>query len=107
MALSNIFREPRREITESVAGLVVFAVVVFVDYSFGLWLQDYAGMCGPAGTSNSYICLPWQIGMAFGILLALLAFLALIITHALGDAICNALDRQGIHLRPRNRPTQN
>jgi hypothetical protein len=25
-------------------------------------------------------------------------------THALGDSICNTLQRNGIHLRPRNRP---
>lgn len=39
MALSNIFREPRREITESAIGLGIFAAAAWADYHFAVWLQ--------------------------------------------------------------------
>ena len=34
MALSNIFREPRREITETAVGLLPILVFLFLDYKF-------------------------------------------------------------------------
>jgi hypothetical protein len=99
MALSNIGREPRREITESAVGLAAFGLFVWADYEFAIWFEgatrgfpvEAAGGC------------PWPIGMFFGLIAAMLAFLALFVTHALGEGICNALQRNGIHLRPRVR----
>lgn len=97
MALSNIIREPRREITESVVGLTMFGGVVGLDYYFALWFSD-----AMAATSmgSCPVFLGMMLGLMGGILIVFLAF----ITHALGDGICNALERNGIQLRPRNRP---
>lgn len=100
MALSNIFREPRREITESAVGLAVFGAFVWADYTFAVWLQgETAGAFGREDTE----C-PWIMGMFLGALAAVMVALLLFATHALGDGICNALQRNGVHLRPRNRP---
>jgi hypothetical protein len=97
MALSNMLNEPRREITESLVGIVMVTPLVVVDYYLGSWLtsQFQPGQC------------PLTLGMiiAFGIELIAIVFLvyAAFATHALGEAICNALQACGIHLRPRNR----
>jgi hypothetical protein len=88
MALPNIFREPRREITESVVGLAVFGVFGWGDYHFAQWFQEVGGP-------------PWPIGIILGVAGAFIAFPILHFTHELGDAICNALEDRGIHLRPR------
>lgn len=100
MALSNIFREPRREITESVVGLVAVALPVYGDFLFAKWFQE------ATTPSNGPGC-PWPIGMALGILIvigtALFVTAAVYLTHAIGDSICNVLQRRGLHLRPRQR----
>ncbi len=101
MALSNIFREPRREITESVVGLTVFGLAAWADYSFGRWLQEYAHITHSDGTGFDPV--PWPMGMIAGVLIAIGAVFVVLGTHALGDVICNALQRNGIHLRPRQR----
>lgn len=108
MALSNIFREPRREITESAVGLALSVVAIGADYAFALWLQEYVGAHPHKSpnipyTLNCYY-IPWPLGMGLGICGALILCLIAFITHAFGDSICNALQRNGIHLRPRNRP---
>ena|ERR1700722_3562393 len=100
MALSNILNEPRREITESVVGIGVVSAGIALDYWFASWFwnvtKDSAG--GPC---------PIALGMFFGLVVALgiviVPVLFMVATHAVGDAICNALDRRGIYLRPRNR----
>ncbi len=99
MALSNIFREPRREITESVIGLLVTAPIFGWIYFLSGWLRDHDST--PIMPLSFYIAgaLLFTLGgaaMSAGILL---------ITHAIGDGVCNALQRGDIHLRPRNRPT--
>ena len=97
MALSNIFREPRREITESVVGLSIFGVFLYGDYHLTKWALAELPHGGP----------PLPIAMILvgvGIFFACgFSFLILVLTHALGDAICNALQRNGVHLRPRVR----
>ena len=48
MALSNIFREPRREITETLVGVGVVILPVYVNYRLGAWSALRAfnlGMC--------------------------------------------------------------
>lgn len=98
MALSNIFREPRREITESVVGLALVGVFAWCDYRFACWLQDYTGL-DSAGFHN----IPWGFGMFVGVAGAIVIVFLVFATHALGEGICNSLQRGGIHLRPRNR----
>lgn len=51
MAFSNIFREPRRELTESAVGIVAVAaglsVWIAADYHFSLWLEKTCGPIAP------------------------------------------------------------
>jgi hypothetical protein len=98
MALSNIFREPRREITETVVGVALITIPVVADYFAALELQKLSG-----GWSE----FPWPIGMLFAPLLvmaaAAVAFGLPLVVHAIGEIGCEALEERGIHLRPRNR----
>jgi len=98
MALSNIFREPRREITETIVGTVVVAAVLVPDYYFAQWFQLVRGPDNPC---------PWPMAMIIGLFLFLLLFAIVIIgpigIHAIGEGICNSLERRGVHLRPRQR----
>lgn len=95
MALSNIFREPRREITESAVGLMLCAAYVFLDYCFAVWFRSATG-----GTHDG--C-PWSLGMILGVGLSLLFFGLLLATHALGEFACGSLARRGVELRPKRR----
>lgn len=100
MALSNIFREPRREITESLLGIAPIAIWLYVDYRLSVAIEAEVG---PRD-------MPWQGAMVLltiGLLVALFfLFLIAVGTHALGEAICNAIARRGLELRPKNRPPQ-
>lgn len=99
MALSNIFREPRREITESVIGGAIFAIPVVADYYFAVWFST-----SPVSGHSTF---RWSVGMLVGLAAMAAIILAgtgiLIGTHALGNAVCNAFERRNIHLRPRRR----
>ena len=102
MALSNILREPRREITESAVGITamvaVLGIPIWLDYQFALWLQEVDHGCPlPLGMFAGVLCL---IG---AVLLFLFGWLMLHVTHEIGDSICTAFQRRGIHLRPRQR----
>jgi hypothetical protein len=102
MALSNIFREPRREITETVVGVALITIPVVADYFAALELQKLSGGWG---------VFPWPIGMLFVPLVVILGAMAVVavalgfplVVHAIGEDACEALQRRGIHLRPRNR----
>jgi hypothetical protein len=90
MALSNIFREPQREITESVVGIVLLTAFIFAGYLFCLWIG----------------CKRWEdfvLGGALWLLVVGAVWLFITVTHDIGDEVCNALQRANIHLRPRNR----
>lgn len=103
MALSNILREPRREITESAVGILAVGAVavpaLWLDYLFAVWFREVSG-----GDASG---VPWPVGIVIGALLTLAAVLffsmVLAATHAAGEGICNALQRRGIYLRPRER----
>ena len=94
MALSNIFREPRREITESAVGIAAFALLVYGDYEFASWFHE---VTKPVGAC------PIPIGMILGVIAALLGIGALFLTHAIGEGVCNSLARRGVELRPKRR----
>lgn len=97
MSLSNIFNEPRREITETAIGLLIFSPLAVSDYfiaralstldtttPFFMWLLIAAPAC-IAGA------------VLFVIMLSLFI-------HFVGEEICDILqDRFNIHLRPRRR----
>lgn len=92
MALSNIFREPRREITETAVGLGIFGALAFVDYVFARRLQLAIGDNFPLG-----------IAMVVTAVVILVAVLVFVFVHSLGEAICNTLARRGLELRPKRR----
>jgi len=102
MALSNIFREPRREITETILGAIVLAAPMA-----GLGFSSYYLAVIISETDNIpffgalLFSIPFTIiytTMLVGIVIAI--FLAL---HKVGEDICDALERRGLHLRPRER----
>jgi len=95
MALSNMRREPRREITETVVGLALVATLPAADCVFAACVHDPYGFWDGMGLG---VVLLGAIALG----LILLCALALII-HALGEATCNALERGGVQLRPRQR----
>jgi hypothetical protein len=101
MALSNIFVEPRREITESVVGTVGIFGLFYADYRFGVWLQSYMERTVPHDPRfyNGF----WVMGMVIGFVAVFLAVILAIVTHAAGEAICNALADRGLELRPTKR----
>jgi hypothetical protein len=106
MALSNVFREPRRELTESAVGIAitvaVLGPVLGLDYLFGLWFYEFMGgaKAGPVGEGVLFGMLIGAVVILVG---GLVIFLGLLVTHAIGEGVCNALQRRGVHLRPRVR----
>lgn len=98
MALSNIFREPRREITETLVGIAALLVPLFLDYCFALWLQASEGM-----DKNGEYKWPWPAGMFLGFFLFFLALVVLGLAHWMGEKTCDALARRGLNLRPPRR----
>lgn len=101
MALSNIFNEPRREITETVVGLGVVgsAVAGFLslDYATVRWLEAVYGE-----GRDPFVLKTVLVGILLGFCGSILVGL-LFLTHAAGDNICTALERRGVQMRPRQR----
>lgn len=98
MALSNIFREPRREITESVIGTVVVGTLICADYGFACWFE---GLDSP--TKMSGIVFLRIIGMIFGFVIMVATVGLTFLAHAIGNSICNIMARGGLDPRPRQR----
>lgn len=96
MALSNIVREPRREITESALGLGVFVIFLYADYHFAMWFRVVTADPGGGGC-------PWPLGMIIGVILMAFSVLILLVTHTMGEGICNFLAKHGRELRPKQR----
>lgn len=94
MALSNIFREPRREIVETVVGAAIVLPLIYADYQFGLWFQ---------ARNSSQETAHLVFGMIVGLFGLAIAGVILTGIHALGDAVCNRLQERVIHLRPKQR----
>jgi len=98
MALSNILKEPRREITESVIGIAIFSALAWADYLFGCRIESWAGY-----DAHGWAHLPWFIGMLLGVLLAFGIAGLLFITHGIGNTACNLLENNGFQIRPQRR----
>ena len=92
MALSNIGREPRREITESVVG-----AICFTGFMVALGFAVYGVLWGVATMLRTDMLTAFLVTVSGGLVLA--GFIA--ITHAVGEDVCDALDEHGIRLRPR------
>lgn len=98
MALSNIFREPRREITETVVGVAFVALPIGADALFGRWFAYHVAE-RPSEWFSMLV-----IGMLVGMMGLLLTIGAAMFIHLVGEDLCNALDDRGIRLRPVRRP---
>lgn len=94
MALSNIFREPQREITETLMGIAVASLFLWGDYHFALWFQHSLGDINQC---------PWPLGMMLGFVGVFFICLACVGIHELGEALCDFLRRRGLELRPKER----
>lgn len=91
MALSNMLREPRREIIETLIGGTILCMVVYICYFFAInW---------PI-LSIKYV---WDLLANMGIWFVIggLVWLFLIFIHFIGEEICDSLQRNGIRIRPR------
>lgn len=99
MALSNIFREPRREITEQLIGLLVTLPV-------GLWLWHFTRIIHanlfPTNQGGSWIVAgmisAFSTFFGVGILFLVSSFI-----HTAGEKACNWLATRGLELRPKER----
>ncbi len=106
MALSNILKEPRREITETLVGVSLLTIPVGLSYLMAIDIpwddDDPSGLIARMALSLLILALG---GVALMVGAAVITLFTLAI-HAAGEAICDALDRRGIRLRPRRRPEQ-
>ena len=102
MALSNIGREPRREIIESLAGIL--AVVAWVVVSF-LVARHFDPYYAPAKDDYSP---PWWVTVSFftfmaSILIPLASIVFLYLTHEVGEMVCGWMTALGFDPRPKQR----
>lgn len=98
MALSNIFREPRREIIETAVGMAIMAALIGGDYAFARWFET---LCGYRSNGDAEV--PWLLGLIIGLGVALIAVLLAVLTHQIGEMMCDSLQSHGVCLRPRRR----
>jgi hypothetical protein len=94
MALSNIFREPKREIIESVVGVAIVGFVLYFDWKFACWFQAQV-----MPTDHVFRI----IGILAGLIIFMLAFGLVIFTHWVGEGVCEILKNHGLELRPNPR----
>lgn len=95
MALSNILREPRRELIEQ--GIGTAAVLGFVAVDFAI-IALISALNDDWPHGGLWVFAFVIIAAAIGAL-----FLIFIVIHAVGEAICNSLTRRGFDPRPANR----
>lgn len=111
MALSNIVKEPRREITESVFGIVAVGAYVGLDYLLCRWVLGPSASSGAAGdiaqTSYHYSTPYWPIFallmLGIGLVAPLVGTMLLYFTHAVGEIVCDWFKAIGADPRPRQR----
>lgn len=94
MALSNIRREPRREITEQVVGIVVFVGYMAMVYGIVDALH-------PKDTGD-WIFFTFIISVLLPAIFGLL-FMLIHLIHGVGDIVCNLLGNIGLDPRPKQR----
>lgn len=86
MALSNIFREPRRELIETALGFAALGLFLVVDYWLACFLHWYL-------VDSTFLLVVGSLAMLF----------VLGLIHAVGEDIANSLARHGLELRPQRR----
>jgi len=95
MSLSNIAREPRRELTESGVGIALAVFILATWFGLAWWLASFSSVAGA-----------FPVSLVLILLGALILFLFLVLTHGIGEKVCDALERRGYHLRPKRAPVQ-
>jgi hypothetical protein len=100
MALSNIWKEPRREITETVVGFGAVVAGLGIPLYGGYWVARWAA--GPAAPFSQVLGYGFCLTMAGGLVCGMLLSLAFVI-HEVGDEVCTTLEEHGIRLRPKRR----
>lgn len=97
MALSNIFHEPRREITETAIGLGLLG---------GLFCGLYGWTCLTWGPADAKVVSFWG-AMGVWTLVAVAGSVGLtvlcVFVHWVGEEIADVLEDHGIQLRPKHR----
>lgn len=100
MALSNMLREPRREITETVVGLLTIIATVtplgWLDWRVSAWAT------ASSPPNEAFIDFVFWLVLIVPVS-SVAAFGVLILIHAVGEGVCNAFQLHGIDLRPRRR----
>lgn len=103
MALSNIRREPQREITESLIGLSPLLLLIPL-YYLAQWLMFSTGYVRISTSDHALISVFVMLGSAVGIFIGywvIYGFLHL--THDFGEGICGWLEDHGWDPRPKDR----
>lgn len=97
MALSNIFNEPRREITETVIGISAFSLFALYDWWFAFWFHKVS-----ANEDGSGAC-SIEKSFLLGIIVAVVFVILLYVIHWIGESICNGLAKLNRDPRPKQR----
>lgn len=95
MALSNILREPRREITETVIGFALVGGYLIGDCRLASYVGPTLDPDYPKDWFADIVVL-----MAIGLLLTVLSVPLMFFIHFVGEEVCNALRRRGLDPRP-------
>lgn len=100
MALSNMKREPRREITETTLGVIGLLLFAFADMILSRWFDHKVHFSGP---DNPYPLLPLLI-VPFSLLCgAGLLWVGVYTVHFVGEVACDVLKSLGLDPRPKYR----
>ena len=97
MALSNILKEPRRELTETVVGIVGVIPFCYLDYKLAKVIVNSTVWVSSGLPPFPLVMLLAALMLFAGTLIIVIATHAI---HGLGNTICNKLDRIGLRLRP-------
>lgn len=97
MALSNVLREPRRELIEQ--GLGVLAIGGFIGFDYIITSLIFADFMAP----TTYLWADFAFAMFVGAAAIFLGFIGLHIIHWIGEAVCGAMARRGYDPRPTRR----
>ncbi len=113
MALSNMGREPRREITEQIAGLLfILAYVGWVVFSVHLstvlyhpvYCKPGVPKCAVADAVFDYWSDPGDLCITVGLSLSVwLLYPVLLLMHAFGEMVCGWMKALGFDPRPKQR----
>lgn len=103
MALSNIRREPRREIIESFIGIVGLFALVYLDFKWAVWFQTFTGGPPDGALEGTMRGMPWPLGMGLGVIIPFLLCGLVHLTHWLGEVFCGWLRSIKLDPRPRTR----